>query len=58
MNNAWLSDESITIPDEYPRWGSFIKLVEESLKKQIGLLKELQEGAPANADEERLGLVW
>lgn len=58
VNNAWLTDESITIPDEYPRWGSFIKLVDEALHKQIGLLTELQDRPPTNADEEKLGIVW
>jgi len=58
VNNKWLADESITIPAEYSSWGSFIKLVDESLKNQIGLLKDLQEREAANPDEAKLGLVW
>jgi len=58
VNNAWLSDETITIPDEYPKWGSFIKLVDESLKNQIGLLQELQQRGASSDDESKLGLVW
>eukprot|EP00746_Dinoflagellata_sp_MGD_P167179 gnl/MRDRNA2_/MRDRNA2_97604_c0_seq1.p1 gnl/MRDRNA2_/MRDRNA2_97604_c0~~gnl/MRDRNA2_/MRDRNA2_97604_c0_seq1.p1 ORF type:complete len:773 (+),score=202.79 gnl/MRDRNA2_/MRDRNA2_97604_c0_seq1:81-2399(+) len=56
VNNAWLSDPSIVIPPEYPKWGSFIILVDESLKAQIKLLKELN--TPANPDEEKLAAVW
>lgn len=57
-NEWWLEDEAITIPAEYPRWGSFIKLHDESLKSQINLLKEVAESKSQSPDERRLGLVW
>lgn len=57
VNHGWLADESIKIPEEYPSWGSFIKLVDDSVKNQIKLAKELVDGA-STADEKKLALVW
>lgn len=57
VNRAWLQDETITIPAEYPRWGSFIKLVDDSLKNQIGLATQLVSSA-SGADEEKLAAIW
>lgn len=57
VNNKWLSDESIQIPEEYPSWGSFIQLVDESVKNQIKLAKELVDVANS-PDEQKLALVW
>jgi len=58
VNAEWLQDESITIPPEYPRWGSFIKLVDEALKNQIGILKDLVGGSAKNPDEEKIATIW
>mmetsp|Transcript_56687 Transcript_56687/g.165877 ORF Transcript_56687/g.165877 Transcript_56687/m.165877 type:complete len:764 (+) Transcript_56687:57-2348(+) len=58
VNRKWLADESIVIPPEYPRWGSFIKLVDEALKNQIGLLQELETKTSGDADEAKLGKLW
>lgn len=57
VNNAWLTDPTITIPDEYPRWGSFIKLVDDALKAQIKLLHELV-GKTNGKDEETIAAIW
>mmetsp|Transcript_26901 Transcript_26901/g.32574 ORF Transcript_26901/g.32574 Transcript_26901/m.32574 type:complete len:738 (+) Transcript_26901:110-2323(+) len=58
VNHDWLTDESITIPPEYPRWGSFTKLADDSLKNQIKLLKEVVDGNSYTADEKKLAQVW
>jgi len=57
-NNWWLKDESVKIPPEYPRWGSFMQLHDESLKNQIKLLQEVAEVKEATVDEKKLGLLW
>lgn len=41
VNGDWLKDESIKIPEEYPIWGSFQMLRDESLKAQIEIMKEV-----------------
>mmetsp|Transcript_18885 Transcript_18885/g.24664 ORF Transcript_18885/g.24664 Transcript_18885/m.24664 type:complete len:738 (-) Transcript_18885:176-2389(-) len=58
VNHDWLADETITIPPEYPRWGSFTKLADDSLKNQIGLLKTIVSKKPSNSEEEKLAQVW
>jgi len=57
-NRDWLMDPSITIPEEYPRWGSFIILVDEALKNQIGILNELVGASSASEDEAKLATIW
>jgi len=56
-NADWLQDETITIPADYSRWGSFIILVDQALKTQIGLAKELVSSASTD-DEKKLAMVW
>lgn len=56
-NDWWLKNESITIPPEYPRWGSFMILHDQSLKDQIKLLQEVA-GAADSPSSKKLGLVW
>lgn len=34
-NDWWLNDPTVTIPDEYASWGSFIQLHDKSLKTQV-----------------------
>eukprot|EP00929_Paragymnodinium_shiwhaense_P036447 TRINITY_DN19531_c0_g1_i1.p1 TRINITY_DN19531_c0_g1~~TRINITY_DN19531_c0_g1_i1.p1 ORF type:complete len:732 (-),score=207.50 TRINITY_DN19531_c0_g1_i1:158-2353(-) len=57
VNDSWLSDPEVVIPPEYPRWGSFIKLVDEALKTQISMLQELVSKAESH-DEKLLGVAW
>jgi len=49
---------SVVIPDEYPRWGSFIILADQSLKNQTKLLEDLSARDDLNEDERKLALVW
>mmetsp|Transcript_15197 Transcript_15197/g.27068 ORF Transcript_15197/g.27068 Transcript_15197/m.27068 type:complete len:732 (+) Transcript_15197:123-2318(+) len=58
VNHAWLTNPEVVIPDEYPRWGSFIQLVDDSLKAQIGLLEEVAAKQNKTADEEKLANIW
>lgn len=62
VNQRWLRDESIVIPPDYPRWGSFIRLADEALKNQIALLKEIVEkrknGESVLEGELKVGLIW
>ncbi len=46
------------IPPEYPRWGGFIQLHDESLKNQIKLLQEVADSKLPTAEERKLGLAW
>ncbi|KAI9330423.1 hypothetical protein BDR26DRAFT_899814 [Obelidium mucronatum] len=57
-NHAWLNDPNVVIPDEYPAWGSFLALIDSSLKTQISLLQELVSSEPANIDEAKIAAVW
>ena len=41
VNKRWLEDPENQIPEEYPRWGGFIKLYDTGLKNQINLVKGL-----------------
>ena len=42
VNKKWLDAPENQIPPEYPRWGGFIKLHDQSLKNQIELVKDLE----------------
>jgi predicted metalloendopeptidase len=59
-NSWWLDDEKVVIPPEYPRWGGFIQLHDESLKSQVALLQEVAtlNADTATPDEAKLGMVW
>jgi len=57
-NKDWLGDESVVIPGDYPRWGSFIKLADESLHNQIKLVEELESTDDLSEDEKKLMVVW
>jgi len=58
-NDWWLEDESVTIPDEYASWGSFIQLHDASLKTQVSLCEELVAATPeGDEDARKLALVW
>ena len=41
-NHKWLNDPKNAIPSDYPLWGSFVKLRDNSLNDQIKLLNELK----------------
>merc|ERR1712032_1173828 len=56
-NGWWADDESITIPGEYPSWGSFIQLHDASLKVQVSLCEELADKASAD-EETKVARVW
>jgi predicted metalloendopeptidase len=58
VNHPWLTDPSVTIPAEYPRWGAFTKLADEALKNQIGLLQGVAAISEPSADEAKLAHVW
>ncbi|KAJ3027275.1 UNVERIFIED_CONTAM: hypothetical protein HDU68_004140 [Siphonaria sp. JEL0065] len=57
-NHAWLNDPNVVIPAEYPLWGSFIGLIDSSLKTQVSLLQELATSEPASVDEAKIAAVW
>ena len=58
VNAWWLDDPKITIPAEYPRWGGFVKLHDESLKLQTAMLHEISDLSSHSEDERRLALAW
>ena len=60
VNKKWLDDPTNTIPDEYSRWGGFIKLQDTSLKNQIALVYDLQNRSVAelNEDELKIRAIW
>lgn len=60
VNGWWLDDSSITIPPDYPRWGSFVQLHDESLKNQVKLLQQVAaaETKESSSDAKKLGIAW
>ena len=41
VNEKWLNDPKNKIPDEYSSWGGFVKLLDDGLKKQINIVKNI-----------------
>lgn len=63
VNDSWLSDPSVKIPDDYPRWGSFLMLVEDGIQGQIGILQQLSDAldkdeSSLSIEEKKLALIW
>lgn len=61
QNGKWLNDPENKIPDEYSSWGSFTKLHDSSLKKQIKILDDLQQSLAdknLSVDEKKLAYVY
>lgn len=61
VNRKWLEDPVNTIPSEYPRWGGFIKLHDDGLKNQIGLVKELcytESKTNLNESQKKIVAIW
>ena len=58
VNHDWLNDPKNQIPDEYPRWGGFIKLHDDGLKNQIQLVKDLENQNDHNEEEEKVYAIW
>lgn len=58
VNQKWLN--SNPIPPEYPSWGTFVMLHDQSVKHQIYLLKEIaaKEKSQRSEDEEKMALIW
>ena len=59
VNKKWLEDPKNAIPDDYSRWGGFVKLQDTCLISQIELVKELTEKMDMNNDEEKkIAIIW
>ena len=58
VNHDWLNDPKNQIPDEYPRWGGFIKLHDDGLKNQIQLTKDLENKENKTEEEEKVYAIW
>ena len=59
VNKKWLEDPKNAIPDDYSRWGGFVKLQDTCLISQIELVKELTEKMDTNNDEEnKIAIIW
>ena len=60
VNQRWLSDPLNAIPQEYPAWGSFTKLHDESLNTQINMLNEIsiKSKNARSKDEHKMALIW
>eukprot|EP00943_MAST-04B_sp_MAST-4B-sp1_P002635 g2635.t1 len=58
VNKKWLVDPANKIPNEYSQWGGFTKLHDEGLKKQIQLVKDLEQKADRNEEEEKIFAIW
>ena len=58
VNKEWLSAPENEIPAEYSQWGGFTKLHDTGLKKQIQLVKDLQEKTDRNEEEEKIFAIW
>ena len=58
VNSKWLNDPMNKIPDEYPRWGGFIKLHDGTLKDQIKLVQNLRTKPVKTEEENKISAIW
>ena len=58
VNKSWLNNPENAIPNEYPRWGGFIKLHDDGLKKQIQLVKKLCDKTDKTEEEMKIYTIW
>lgn len=61
VNHKWLNDPNNAIPNDYSRWGGFMKLHDDGLKKQIQLVKDIaltESKNNNNHDENLISCVW
>ena len=54
MNKKWLDDPKNQIPDDYSRWGGFMKLRDEGLINQIEMVKELETKLDKTEEEKKI----
>ena len=57
VNEKWLNDPKNKIPDEYSSWGGFVKLLDDGLKKQINIVKNIDE-LNSSDEEKKLIAIW
>src|SRR5689334_20473447 len=58
VNHAWLNDPKNKIPDEYSKWGGFVKLFDQSLKDQINLVQNLCDKKDKTEEEKKVTAIW
>jgi predicted metalloendopeptidase len=61
VNEKWLSDPLNQIPNDYPKWGGFIKLHDQGAKDQIQLIKDLidnQKSDSLSEEQSKIVAIW
>ena len=58
VNKKWLDDPKNKIPDEYSRWGGFIKLHDDGLTNQISLVESLENNPKRTTEEDKIYAIW
>jgi putative endopeptidase len=58
VNKKWLDDPKNQIPDDYSRWGGFVKLYDECLINQINLIKNLANKSDRTEEENKIYSIW
>lgn len=58
VNQNWLNDPANKIPDEYPRWGGFMKLHDNTLKELIKLVQNLRNKTNKTEEEMKISAIW
>ncbi|ARF11159.1 peptidase M13 [Klosneuvirus KNV1] len=58
VNSKWLNDPANKIPAEYPKWGGFIKLHDNTLKEQIKLVQTLKNKTDKTEEEMKISAIW
>jgi len=61
VNKKWLDDPKNKIPDDYSRWGGFMKLRDDGLVNQIGMMDELATkfiNNNLNEEEQKIYAIW
>lgn len=58
VNKKWLEDPANAIPNEYSRWGGFVKLHDDGLKNQIRMVEELKTKQNRTDEENKIYAIW
>lgn len=58
VNKKWLDDPKNQIPDDYSRWGGFIKLYDDCLVNQIDLVNKLEDKSDRTDEENKICAIW
>jgi putative endopeptidase len=58
VNKKWLEDSKNKIPEEYSKWGGFVRLHDVTLQQLIQLVSELRNKENKNEEEMKISTIW